>query len=171
VVPPLRDPACQTSARKKKPGRSGRDDKSTEEAGVHSKLGELGEGDEVAGGVFYADFFGAVEGGAFGEIDFGAFDRGFDGFEIFDFEIEEGGAFANVGGDGGEIVVGAGIGLVHNFGAAPFESYEGEFAAFGNFDGFSEAELVEPEGENGFDFFDEEDRGDFFNHEDFSFCS
>jgi len=25
-IPPLRDPACQSSARKKKPGRSGRDD-------------------------------------------------------------------------------------------------------------------------------------------------
>ena len=55
-----------------------------------SKSGELGEGDEVAGGVFYADFFGAVEGGALGEIDFGAFDGGLDGFEIFNFEIEEG---------------------------------------------------------------------------------
>lgn len=65
------------------------------------QLGELGESDEVAGGIFYADFLGAVEGGAFGEIDFGALDGELDGVEIFDFEIEEGGAFADVGGDGG----------------------------------------------------------------------
>ena len=30
AVPPLRDPARQTAARKKKPGRSGRDDRASE---------------------------------------------------------------------------------------------------------------------------------------------
>jgi hypothetical protein len=168
MVPPLRDPARQSTARKQKPGRSGRDDKRAGET-ANSKLGELGEGDEVAGGIFYADFLCAVEGGAFGEIDFGAFDGGLDGVEIFDFDVEEGGAFADGGGDRGEILVGAGVGLVHDFGGAAFESGESEFVAFRNFDGFGEAEFVEPEREDWFDFLDEEDRGDFFDHVDFSF--
>jgi hypothetical protein len=129
----------------------------------------LGEGDEVAGGIFYADFFGAVEGGAFGEIDFGAFDGRFDGVEIFDFDIEERGALAHVGGDCGEIVVGAGVGLIHDFSGATLEGDEDEFVAFRDFDGFGEAELFEPEREDGFDFLDEEDGGDFFYHGDFSF--
>jgi len=121
----------------------------------------------VAGGVFYADFFCAVEGGALGEVDFGAFDGGFDGVEIFDFEIEEGGTFADGGGDGGEIMFGAGVGLVHDFGGAALERNEGELVAFGNFDGFSEAEFVQPEREDGFDFFYEEDWSDFLDHGDF----
>ena len=135
----------------------------------HSKLGELGEGDEVADGIFYADFFGAVEGGALGEIDFGTFNGGFDGVEIFDFEIEKGGTFADVGGDGGEIMFGAGVGLVHDFGGAALERNEGEPVAFGNFDGFSEAEFVQPERKDGFDFFYEEDGSDFLDHGVFSF--
>jgi hypothetical protein len=107
----------------------------------HSKLGELGEGDEVAGGVFYADFSGAVESGAFGEIDFGAVDGGFYGFEILNFDLGEGGAFADGGGDRGEIVAGTGAGLVHDLGGAASECDEGEFIAFGDFGGFAEAEL------------------------------
>ena len=35
-VPPLRDPACQTKARKRKPGRSGRDDRKKKEGDVRS---------------------------------------------------------------------------------------------------------------------------------------
>src|SRR5258708_38246041 len=109
----------------------------------------MGEGDEVAGGVFYADFFGAVEGGALGEVDFGAFDGGFDGVEIFDFEIEEGGTFADGGGDGGEVMVGAGVGLVHEVGGAGLGGSGGGRGAFGELEWFDEAEVVRAEREEG----------------------
>jgi hypothetical protein len=49
------------------------------------------------------------------------------------------------------------------------ERNESEFVAFGDFDGFGEAELVQPEGEDGLDFLDEEDGGDFLDHGEFSF--
>jgi hypothetical protein len=122
----------------------------------------------VAGRVFYANFFSTVESGALGEIHFGALYGGFDGFEIFDLEIEEGRAFANVRGDGRVVAVDAGIGLVHDFGGTAFESYEAKLIAFGDFDGFCETEFIDPEREKGFDAFDEEDSSDFLDHEEFS---
>lgn len=40
------------------------------------------------------------------------------------------------------VVVGAGVGLVHDFGVAAFKCGEGELVAVGDFDGFGEAEFV-----------------------------
>src|SRR5271163_1103585 len=125
---------------------------------------ELGEGDEVAGGIFYADLAGAVEGGAFGKIDFGTFDSGLDGVEIFDLDIKEGGAFADIGGDGGEIAIRAGVGLVHDFDGATLESNEAELVAFGDFDGFGETEFFDPKRQDGFDGTYKQHGSDFLEH-------
>jgi len=47
-----------------------------------SRFFEVREGDEVTGGIFDADFPGAIESGAFRHIDIHASSRGFDGFKI-----------------------------------------------------------------------------------------
>src|SRR5882757_1554094 len=124
----------------------------------------------MASGVADADFAGAVEGVALGQIDRGGFERGLKGVEIFDFDVEKRGAFADVGQDGGEIFLDAGVGLVHHFYSPLLKNHEGETVAVGDFDGFNETEMFGPEGENGFDFFDEEDGREFSYHKNLLAC-
>jgi hypothetical protein len=56
--------------------------------------------------------------------------------------------------------------LVHHFSGALLKGHESEFVAIGNFDGFREAEAVNPEGDDGLDLVYEQDWGDaFYVHE------
>src|SRR6267143_5375314 len=124
----------------------------------------LGEGDEVAAGVLDAEFTHAVEGGAEGHDDFYVFRGGEDGVDIVDLHVEIGWAPAGGCGDFfGGVFFHAGVGLVHYFSSALLKSHKAEFVAVGDFDGFREAEAIDPEGDAGFDLLDEQDRGDAFD--------
>src|SRR5256885_11372743 len=124
----------------------------------------------MASGIANSDFAGAVEGVALGQIDIGGMERGLEGIEIFDFDVEKCGAFADVGQNGGEIFLHAGVGLVHHFYSSLLQDNEGEAIAFGDFDGFSETEMFSPEGENGFYFFHKEDGREFSDHRNLLAC-
>ena len=58
------------------------------------------------------------------------------------------------------------ITLVHDFRAALLQGDKTQLAALRNLDGFGESEFVDPERQNGFDFFHEQDWGDAFHVHD-----
>lgn len=113
---------------------------------------EVGEGDEVAGGIFDADFARAIKSSAFRHIDIHASGHGFDGCKIIDFQVKKCRTFANVGGNCGNVLVHAGEGLIHNLGGALLQNDESKFVAVRDFDLLDEPQVLSPEREYGFDF-------------------
>lgn len=130
----------------------------------------MGEGDEVPGWIFYADFAGTVKGGALRHVDFRSDHRGFDGFEIFNFEVEESSTLADVRSDCGQILIHAGVGLVHHLRGTLLQREENELVAVGDFDGLDEPEMLGPKRQNCLNLFDEQNRRKFFDGPEESSC-
>jgi hypothetical protein len=133
---------------------------------------ELGEGDEVSGGIFDADLGRSIKRGSPGHDDFYILDGGDGLVEVVDFDIEEGRALADGLCNGGDVFVGTGIALVHQFHVGLLEHGEGQLVSVWYLGCLFESEAFYPELNAGLNPFDEKDGVIFFTFMVFvfSFC-